>query len=251
MMHLKNFPKVIFFTLLSSIAYGQIAAEELPIGSIFKKHYYGGPVLSTAGVGAQFVFDRSLDFKNKVGIQLSVQTLKSHREYRKSNPQYDDSKSYIYGKVNALAISRLQLQYKYLIFEKKRERGVKIQGIISAGALFGWLKPNYVKIRDPFIVEKNTKPVDTPYNPDEQLESFVYGRSSHLMGVSEGKKQCGFSGRAGFIVDFSPKENQIIGLELGIQLDRLSNKVNLFYKGESFQNFPSLYTSLVIGLNKT
>jgi hypothetical protein len=192
-----------------------------------------------------------LNFKNKIGLQLGFQTLKSQKEYRKSNPQYDDSKSYIYGKINALGICKIQIQYTHLFFEKRRERGIKIHGFVSAGALFGWLKPTYVKIRDPFSIEKNIKPQDMLYNPEAQLESFVYGRSSYFKGMNQGEKQCGITTRAGLLFDFSPKENQIIGLELGIQYDRLSNPIKLFYKGESFQNFPALYASIVFGLNKT
>lgn len=240
--------KIVFFILTASQALAQIPAEET-VDYLYKKHLYLGPSLSTSGIGLVLGCERNLNFKNRIGLQVSFNHLKSDREFRKTNPIYEDSKSYVYGKINSVLTGKLFINYNRLIIEKKRIRGVNIHFVAGAGLSFAWIKPVYLKIREPLNNKINTKPRDERYDPEVHFEENIYGRSNYFTGFNEGKSQIGLITRVGLLFDVSKKENKIIAVELGVQAEKYPKAIPLFYIGNNTSFFPALYASVIIGLN--
>jgi hypothetical protein len=244
----KSSVKILFFVLFSPIAFGQIPAEE-QVDYLYKKHWYGGSSISTNGLGFEGGLERNLSFKKHLFVTAYMGNLKNDKEIRRKNPIHENSKSYVFGKINSIVLSRLSIGYSYLLYEQRRKRGVSIQFKSSIGASYAWIKPIYVKIKEPSI-ENIKKPFDERYNPEIHFPEIVFGRSSFFKGFNEGIGELGIHGRTGLAFDVSQKKNRILMVELGIQIDAYRKEIPVFYTGTNKKLYPGMYATVLLGINK-
>ena len=78
-------------------------------------------------------------------------SMKHAKEVRSFNPAYDQAKSYVFGKVNALYILRLGWGKRTVATPKLRNGGVSVGWHYSFGAALGLTKPVYLEIGYPQI----------------------------------------------------------------------------------------------------
>ena len=240
--------KIVFFVAWSTSCWAQIPAEE-PIGYIYKTHWYLGPKLATNGFGAEFNYGRRGTDKFRHGFHLSLNHVKTNKESRKTNPFYEDSKSYIFGKINQLYTGHLSYGGSWVLFEKKRWAGVEIRFNQQIGLSCGLIKPVYLKIKEPFLQDLNVKPRDERYAPTIHPEEYIYGRSSELIGFRESSVVFGAYLKSGVQFDFNANNNIITAVEIGFQLDAFKKRIPLFYTGVNPNIFPSLYAAIQFGKN--
>lgn len=246
---LNQLVKILFFVAWSTPIWAQLPAEE-PIGYLYKKDWFVGLQLSTNGFGAIFSYERNKTYNFKQGIHLYTSSLKTGKETRKTNSFYEDSKSYVYGKINLLYAARIAYGMSWRLYERKRERGVSIRYQCQIGPSFGLIKPIYLKIKEPYTEPAITKPEDKLYDPTIHYAENIYGRSSFWKGFIDRKFAFGVFGKTGFQFDFSPRTSKITAVEIGVQLDYFSQPIPLFYLGKNKNIFPGLYASVQFGKNK-
>lgn len=249
-MTLKHAAKILFFTLIISSGMAQEGRINNLMQDVRRHHANLGGKLMTSGVGIEFNYLYSVRTKTRLGIQSQIGTLNSKREAKIENPLYQDSKAYIFGKLNNTYTLSLGIELERELYEIKRKNGVQISTLISGGALFGKLVPNYVYIRDPYNDDKSVKPTLEKYDPENQKIEYVYGRASYFEGLNESQKLCGYYGDLGFLFNIARKQKYTFGLKIGGRVDHFNHSFVIFYRGSNYQTFTSLYTSLIIGLNK-
>ena len=241
--------KILFFVALSTSAWSQIPAEE-EIDYIYRSHWYLGPKLSTNGYGLEFNYEKRVNENFRHGFHVSLNHVKNHKESRKTNSFYDDSKSYIFGKINQLYTGHLSYGISKKLFEKKRSSGVSIRFNQQIGISCGLIKPIYLKIKEPFVQDLSIKPTDERYDPSIHAEEYIYGRSSVFKGLSDSKVKLGMYIKSGIQFDINPNKSKITAVELGFQLDAFSRRVPEYYIGKNKNVFPSLYAVVQFGKNK-
>lgn len=241
--------KILIFVAWSTPLWSQIPAEE-PIDYIYRSHWYLGPRLASNGLGFDFHYERRFQDKLRHGFEFSVSQIKAHKESRITNPYYEESKSYVFGKINQVYTLRLSYLFTRSLFEQKRFKGVSIRYKQSVGLSLGLLKPVYVKIKEPFIEDITIKPTDERYDPTIHTEEYVFGRSSMFMGFSELTKHLGACYKTGFQFDFNANKSHISAVEIGVQMDIFPRKLTMFYTGKNRQFHPALYATVQLGKNK-
>ncbi len=241
--------KILFFASYSITAWGQLPAEE-PVDYLYKKNWYLGPQLSTNGFGAGFSFERNVNYKFKQGLHISIVSLKGGKETRRTNSAYEDSRSYVFGKINLLFAGRLAYGGSWLLYERRRIRGVAIRYNINIGPSVGMLKPIYLKIKEPYTQIPEVEAKDLRYDPTIHHNENIYGRSGVWKGFNQSTFVLGGFAKSGFQFDFSANSNKITAVEVGLQLDYFSKNIELFYLGSNKKIFPSLYASVQFGKNK-
>jgi len=188
---------------------------------LYDRSVYGGAILHTNGWGAHVTFTKNKGaFKSRL-LQLDVVGMKHPKEVRSYNPYYDDSRSYIYGKLNNFFIIRPSIGKKYLKFDKIRKSGVAVGYNWRVGPSLGFTKPVYLEIGIPgeggqfqyvdVIVEK--------YDPDKHKPEDIFGRASGLKGFSELRLNPGVHGAFGLNFEYDPEREGIKGIEIGATVD--------------------------------
>lgn len=224
-------------------------AEET-IGYIYRTHWYLGPKLSTNGYGFEFNYEKRGTEQFRHSFHLSVNKVKTHNESKISNAYYEDSKPYVFGKLNQLYTAHLSYGGSWKLFEKKRLNGISIRFNQQIGLSYGFVKPIYVKIKEPFSQDITVQPETVRYNPLVHTEAYVFGRAPNKLGFSEGKSIFGMYLKSGIQFDFNPNKNTISAVEVGVQIDCFDKKVPLFYEGKNYSLFPALYACVLFGKNK-
>ncbi len=107
---------------------------------LYDRSVYGGAILHTNGWGAHITFTKNKGaFKSRL-LQFDIVGMKHPKEVRSFNPYYDDSRSYIYGKLNNFFVIRPTIGKKYLKFDKIRKSGVAIGYNWRVGPSLGFTK---------------------------------------------------------------------------------------------------------------
>jgi len=216
---------------------------------IYEHSIYGGALLHTNGWGAHLTYTKNQGaFKSRM-FQLDIVGMKHPKEVRSFNPYYDDSRSYIYGKLNNFFVIRPTIGKKYLKFDKIRKSGVAVGFNWRVGPSLGFTKPVYLEIGIPgegpfsyvdIIVEK--------YDPDRHSVETIFGRASGLRGFDELRIHPGLHGAFGFNFEYDPEREGIKGIEVGATIDYYPlEDIEIMAFADNMSLFFNFYVTLQFG----
>lgn len=181
-------------------------------------------------------------------LNLDVVYMKHEKEVKSYNPVYEDSRSYVYGKMNNFYVIRPMIGRKKVISRKERRSGVQVAYTWMVGPSIGITKPVYLEIGYPSI------PYDylsvERYDPERHFFDDIYGRASGLRGFSELGIEPGASGKLGVYFEYSDQKDRLKGLEAGAILDVYLRQVPIMaeeYVDANRQYFLTLYLNLFFG----
>lgn len=231
--------------------YAQSELYEEPV-IIYSHQHYGGVHLLTQGIGGTFTLGKYKGAHNIMLYTLDILHMKHEKEIKSFNPVYDNSKSYVYGKVNSFFVLRPGIGKKRILTDKLRKSGVQVGYTWGFGASLGLTKPVYLEIGYPSIpydylaVEK--------YDPDKHYFDDIYGRASGLNGLNELAIHPGAFAKFALNFEYSGEKDRLKGLEIGGVLDAYANRVPIMAEEigelEGVQNkryFLSLYVNVFVG----
>ena len=178
--------------------------------------------------------------------------MKHEKEIKSFNPVYDNSKSYVYGKLNSFFVIRPGIGRKKILTDKLRQSGVQVGYTWGLGLSGGITKPVYLEIGYPSI------PYDylavERYDPDRHYFDDIYGRASGLNGLEELKFYPGAFAKFALNFEYSNEKDRLKGLEVGAVLDAYPSRIPIMAENvgelEGIQNenlFLNFYINLFIG----
>jgi len=242
--------KIVFFCLCASFVSAQLPATggQSPF---YSREFGGGVSLATNGLGFQGFYGIS-DHPGRTWIfALEAGNIKHAKQSKTFNNNYENSRGYFFGKVNSLLYLSFSAGGKHTWFERKRFQGVEISGVWSAGVNFGYLKPVYLKIREPYIGGQGYEaPVDQRYDPTIHYKENIYGKSSFFKGFKEGEFRTGFQAKAGILFNLSKFDERIAGIELGAKADLFLQPVEMMYNYPKQALYSALYAKFVLGAKR-
>ena len=236
---------------LGNLVVAQSELYEEPV-IIYSHQYNGGLHLHTHGIGGTFTLGKYKGAHKIMLYSIDMLHMKHEKEIKSFNPVYDNSKSYVYGKVNSFFILRPGIGKKRILTDKLRKSGVQVAYSWGFGASLGLTKPVYLEIGYPSIpydylaVEK--------YDPDRHYFDDIYGRASGLNGLNELAIHPGAFAKFAFNFEFSSEKDRLKGMEVGGVLDAYANRVPIMAEEigelEGVDNrryFLTLYVNLFVG----
>jgi len=217
---------------------------------IYDHSFYAGGMLHTNGWGINATYTKNEGaFKSKL-YQVDIVGMKHPKEVRSFNPIFEDTRSYIYGKLNSFFLIRPSVGRKYLKFDKIRKSGVAIGYNWRLGASLGFTKPVYLEI----IVPRdgnNFDPIDViveKYDPVQHLPEVILGRASGLRGFDELSVHPGLHAAFGLNFEYDPEREGIKGVEVGATVDYFPiDEVEIMAFSENRALFLNLYVALQFG----
>lgn len=237
--------------LLHGVAYGQTPKQKETIFEestvIYKESIFGGIFLHTNGYGAHFSYGKNLTaFKSRI-YQIDIVNMRHPKEVRSFNAFYEDSRSYIYGKLNTFFILRPSIGTRVLKYDKIRPGGVAVGYSWRVGPALGLAKPVYLEILVPetppfqrIVVER--------YDPVQHTFVDIYGRAGGLRGFNEIQFHPGVHGSFAVNFEYDPAREGIKGLELGVNVDYFPlGEVDIMANTTNTNLFINLYVTLQFG----
>jgi len=189
---------------------------------VYKEMMYGGLFLHTNGFGASYTYGRNKTAFESATYQIDVAIMRHPKEVRSLNPFYEDSRSFVYGKLNAFFQIRPSYGKRVLKYDKIRTSGVAVGYSWRVGPALGFTKPVYLELiprdegspfRRPPIVERAT------LDHFERAQVDVFGRAGGLRGFNEIQFHPGLHGAFAFNFDYDPRREGMKGLEVGVAVE--------------------------------
>jgi len=237
--------------LLHGIACGQTPDQKETIFEettvIYKESIFGGLTLHTNGYGAHFSYGKNLTaFKSRI-YKLDITIMRHPKEVRSFNAFYEDSRSYIYGKLNQFFILRPSIGNRVVKYDKIRPGGVAVGYSWHVGPAIGLTKPVYLEILVPetppfqrIVVER--------YDPVRHTFSDIYGRAGGLRGFNEMQLHPGIHGGAALNFEYDPAREGLKGIEIGVNVDYFPlGEVEIMALTSNTDLFVNLYVTLQFG----
>lgn len=232
--------------VLCKNSYGQITPnpneyeEQKPV--LLRNEWSFGIHLHTSGWGIEVKRGRNITAMKKLMFETQFVSMKHPKEVKTINPLYENSKSYVFGKINTLNILRASAGFRHTIYSKADNTGVEVRVNYMAGASIGFAKPIYLEV----------------YNEDQQLETRrsdpetqtvedIYGRAPFTEGLDQIKIYPGGFVKGGFNFEYAPFHEDIKAIEVGAALDIFPTPVPIMALTKNKQLFLTFYLTFIYG----
>lgn len=248
--------KKIFHTLLTAVfmtaAIPAISQDEPEYDSIadnvlFRREMSGSFLLHTNGWGLEYRIGKNRSVFNKLMFEANLLEYKHSKEIKSINPFYTNTRSYIYGKLNAVYMIRAGIGEQRQLNRKPYSGGVELRLHYFGGLSVAMTKPVYLNVLDFDTTETRMVIVIEKYNPDEHFPDNIYGRASFLKGFNELKPYPGAYAKLGLGIEFGVINQNTLVLEVGAVVDYFAKPVPIMATQKSDQLFLTLYVSIGMG----
>ncbi len=234
------------FSLVAASSSAQQAQGIFGDNSVeFKRQIVGGPILHTHGFGASIAWGKRIDGFRVRMLQFELVTLKHEKEYRTFNPYYDDSKGYVFGKLNQVFVFRPTYGVKRVRYDKLRPAGVEVGYSYGIGPSLALLKPVYLEIGYPEFPYDYVE--SERYDPTIHSIDRIYGRASNLKGIDQLQMVPGVHAKFGMVFEYAANREGIKGLEIGATVDLYPKKVPIMAYTSNHSVYFNFYLQLLFG----
>ncbi|MGB0805983.1 MAG: hypothetical protein ACPGRC_04780 [Salibacteraceae bacterium] len=233
---------VIFFVLgFTSQGKSQVGKPAEDIKLYYRSSKAYGLTFHTEGWGVSYKAQKHLSYKIKRIYNFEFQGLK-HPKQEKVVNYNDNAKGYFFGKINALTNLRVGIGAQRAFALKEIKKGVQLAWVYSGGVNLGFVKPVYVE-----IYNDNGNPESVRYEPEIHTYGSVIGRASIFRGVDELDVVPGIYGKFGLNFEYSPYDEKLKSIEVGVAADLYYKKIPLMYNTYNNQYWITFYVMLEIG----
>lgn len=236
---------VLFLIGIHSLyAQGEISEEQKVF---YRNEKTMGLILTTNGFGVSYREGKRLDFLNKRLFEVDFGVIRDPKEVKLSNPYYQTSKSFVFGKLNTVVSLSGGIGHQHEIFSKADQGGIAIRYFYSAGPILAIYKPIYYKVIYP-VSTTRSETRDEKFQTAIHQVGDIYSKAALTKGLKETKVIPGLYGKAGFNFEYSKEDKVIHAIELGLSLSAFPKKIPIMASTENKAVFLTIFVSYRIGL---
>jgi len=206
-----------------------------------------GLLLNTDGYGVSYREGKRIDFLNKRIYEIDFGIIKHPKEIKLSNPYYQNSKNFVFGKLNSPFFIRGGIGNQHEIFSKADQGGVAIRYFYSGGPVIGLYKPVYYKVIY-IITTTRFETRDEKFENSIHQPGDIFSRSPFTKGLGETKFLPGLYVKGGFNFEYSREDKVIHAIELGLSVNAFPKKIPIMATEDNQSVFLSLFVSYRVGM---
>lgn len=240
---------ILFLSVSTLSAFAQFEPEFDTIGDniLFRNEMNGAFILHTNGWGLEYRIGKNRSVFNKWMLEFNLLEYKHSKEIKKQNIYYTNTKSYIYGKINAVYMVRAGFGELKQLNRKPQSNGIELRLFYAGGLSVAFTKPVYLDIlKWDTSFNRMYKEVEK-YNPSEHFPENIYGRASFFRGFDELKPYPGAYAKIALNAEFGTYNQATKVLEVGAAIDLYAKPFPILDSQKSDRLFLTLYISLGIG----
>lgn len=239
---MKTVFSILFIVGLVSLGMTQEKKRPEDIKLYYRSSVAYGFYVHTEGIGGSFKYQRHSSYKDKRFYLIEFQKLKHPKQKKVQNVFEDNAKGFFYGKINSLNNLRIGIGSQHGIAMKEIKKGVQIAYLYSGGFNLGFQKPIYLDVYD-----VNGRIQTERYNPEVHTYSSISGRASFINGIDEIQFVPGIFAKFGLNFEYSPYDNKLKALEVGVAVDLFYKEVPLMYNTYNNQYWITFYLMYEFG----
>jgi len=237
--------------MLSFFSFSCYSQEESPALSdtldnvLLEQQWSLGVHINSNGWGLKFRKGKNLTFLKQFMWEIEFTTYKAAKEVKSINPNYSDSKSFIYGKLNYVYFLRGGIGFQHILNRKPYWGGVQLSYLYYAGLSVGITKPVYL-----YIINKTgttDQITQEKYNPEIHTLENIYGRGAFLTGILNLNFYPGIYGKGGLDFEFGTRNRVIKAMEIGAILDYSPIPIAIMAHNPKQSLFLTAYLSVSFG----
>ena len=207
--------------------------------------------VNSNGWGLNYRYGKRLDGFRKRILDIDYAYIKHSKEIKTQNPNYENQKRFVFGKLNTMFVFRGGIGLQKEIYSKFDKGGVAVKYFYEGGLTLGLLKPVYYKIVDSSLYSNNERFLflsDKKFdNTSIHAVEDIYSRASFFKGIDETKIKPGVFVKFGLSFVYSNIYDVLNAIEAGIIVDGFYKVVPIMATQKSDQIFVSLFISYRFG----
>jgi hypothetical protein len=246
---MRKFIPAIFFCMLFLFSITCVAQKGSPALSdtldnvLLERQWSLGVHLNSNGWGLKFRKGKNLQALKQFMWEIEFTTYKAAKEVKTVNPNYSDSKSFIYGKLNYVYFMRGGIGFQHILNRKPYWGGVQLSYLYYGGLSIGITQPVYLYI----INVTNNSVSQQRYNPNTDFPENIYGRGAFLSGMQNLGFYPGIYAKGGLEFEFGTRNRVIKALETGATLDYSPIPIAIMAYNPKQSLFLTAYLSISFG----
>ncbi len=235
----------VFFLLIFPEVFSQGEIDEQQ-KLFFRNERTFGITLYSTGYGGSYRYGKRINFFNQKLYEIGLNVIKHPKEVRTSNPWFQDSKRFVFGKENVFFNLHVGLGFQRIKYKKVDKGGIAVRFLYAGGLSLGILKPVYYEVLTPVSLYEYTLTTEK-FNAALHKPTDIYGRASFFKGFGEIQVVPGLYGRVGVNFEFGKRDPLVSAIEIGVTLDAYYKKVRIMASDDNKQFFPAIYASFRFG----
>ncbi len=207
---------------------------------------FGVYVHTTGGLGVAYRRGKHITAKLKRMYEIETQNFKHPKEIKTVNTYYENSKGFIYGKLNSILIVRPGIGIQKILYQKSDKKSVEIRYSYFLGGALALAKPVYLEIKK-FNSPLNQPPVTEKYDPASHSIDEIYGKAPFFKGIEKTRIFPGGYAKVALSFEYADRYNGLKAIETGAVLDVYPRIIPIMAYNKNQQVFVSLYLKIIWG----
>ena len=215
------------------------------VNVLFRNEASFGIFAHSRGFGINYIRAKHITGTRKKLMELQLLNLKHPKEVKVTNG-VDNSKRFVYGKLNNVLILRGGVGYQTTIYKKADKKSVEIRSAYFIGGNLSFAKPSYILVyRQSITGVKYQESIR--YNPEVHSVDSISGRGALLDGIGQLKVYPGFYAKANISFEYAPFSNKVKAIETGVIFDFYPNALPIMARNQAETYIITLYVGFVFG----
>lgn len=238
----------IVFLLETNNVFSQ-SSSNLDNKILYRKEWSCYLLAHTGGWGFGYRNGKHKTYFRKRMWEVEFVTMKSPKE-KKVVSYYENSKSFVYGKLNSVYVFRGAYGVQKLLNGKPYWGGVELRWFMYGGISLAITKPVYLLIVKYNETTGENDVVAERYDPDLHIVDNIYGRGPYFKGFDHLGFHPGIYAKTGLNFEYGSNDVVLKALECGVVLDYYPIAVPIMAYQPKNSLFLSLYLSFHMGKRK-
>lgn len=245
----KRFSYSFLILFLSSLCFSQSTSQAIASGQdpnvLYRNEMSFGIFAHSRGFGLNFMRAKHVTGTRKQLFEIEALNMKHPKEIKVSN-NADNSKRFVYGKLNNILLFRVGVGYQTTIFRRSDRKSVEIRTSYYLGGNLTFAKPNYILVyRESIIGTKYQESVR--YNPSVHSVDSISGKGPLVDGLGEMKVYPGLYAKINLSFEYAPFSNKVKAIETGVIFDYYPKALPIMAHNPAENFIVTLYVGFVFG----
>lgn len=199
------------------------------------------------GIGLSYRRGVHVTGKRKRMFEIEAQNFKHPKEVKSVNSYFENSKGFVYGKLNSFFIIRPGGGIQNVLYQKVSKKSVEIRYSYFLGATINFAKPVYLEIIRPTSTPFEYSISTERYDPEVHFPDNIYGKSSFFKGIEKMSIYPGGYAKFALSFEYADRYNGIKAIETGVTMDVYPRVLPMMAYNKKQQVFASLYLKMIWG----
>lgn len=235
--------------LITTLGFSQSTTQAIANGQdpnvLYRNEMSFGIFAHSRGFGINLMRAKHVTGTRKRLLEIEALNMKHPKEIKISNNS-DNSKRFIYGKLNSILLFRAGVGYQNTIFKRSDRKSVEIRTSYYLGGNLTFAKPNYILVyRESSEGTKYQQSVR--YDPNIHSIDSISGKGPLIDGLSEMKVYPGLYAKLNLSFEYAPYSNKVKAIETGVIFDYYPKALPIMAQNPAENFIVTIYVGFVFG----